>query len=91
MSRRCRHEVVRAVLEAVETPAKRWTVCYRANLNWYDASKWLKALAEKGLVSEQKQGRSLVYGLEEDGRKWLELMRALEGLDELPLEEAEKP
>lgn len=86
MSRREKHEVIKAVLEAVETPAKRSHIFFKANLGWRYGSDLLDSLVLKGFV-EEASSRPLLYALTEDGRKWLELLRALDSFEKLPVEE----
>jgi len=73
MERRCKFDIILAILDAVKCGATKTKIVYAANLNFKLADKYLSFLQEHGLV-EQHDG---CYKITRKGQVYLKKAREL--------------
>lgn len=73
MERRCKFDIIIAILDAVKCGATKTKIVYAANLNFKLADKYLSFLQEHGLV-EQHDG---CYKITREGQVYLKKAREL--------------
>ena len=73
MERRCKFDIIIAILDTVSCGTTKTKIVYATNLNFKLADKYLSFLQEHGLV-EQHDG---CYKITRDGQEYLEKAREL--------------
>ncbi len=75
---RCRHDIVRSVLEACKDDARITEVCRRAGLPVDRGRRIVDLLLRYGLLVELREGRERRYRITPRGYEWLGIYERLE-------------
>lgn len=74
MQRRCKFDIIVAILDVVSSGATKTKIVYEANLNFNLAAKYLGLLQEKRLI----RINSNVYEITEEGKTFLKKAKELQ-------------
>ena len=74
MARRCKFDIIIAILDTVSSRANKTKIVYTTNLNFSLATKYLYLLQENGLIELTDEG----YKMTKEGEEYLEKARELQ-------------
>ena len=77
--RRCRHQIIRLMLEVAKDGIKKTPLMYASFLSWTQLKPYLKLLIDMGLLSEEAP----YYYTSDKGQRWVEAYDALRQFEDV--------